>query len=377
MRILVLTPGVFDKGGIARYGRFQIRALRESFGEESVKVFSLMGRQNNDLEEHFKVDFAGPIPLTKFSRIYYSTCAFKESNKARPSVVLSQLINFGPLAWIIAKTVHAKLVQNIYGREVWSPITLMRRLALKQTDLVISDCHHSADKALELCLLKNRPHVVWDCVDTEQYCPGEPDNKVLENYGVRKSNRFRVLFLGRITKCSRYKGYERMLRLIAILPEERFEGIIAGDGDDIEHVKNLIFKLGIKNRTFITGPIHERDMPHIYRSADSFYLASEVGIQMGEGIPLTPMEAMACGIPVIVGNQDGSRELLKGCGGWCGDPNALYEQAAYLKRLEEKPDIHIAERGYARARAENAFGYNRFFNETVQSLKKGILNIEF
>jgi hypothetical protein len=32
MRILVLTPGVFDKGGIARYGRLPIRVLRERHG---------------------------------------------------------------------------------------------------------------------------------------------------------------------------------------------------------------------------------------------------------------------------------------------------------------------------------------------------------
>ena len=43
MKILYLTPGCFDKGGISRYNRYQIQALRMLAGAENVFVFSLLG----------------------------------------------------------------------------------------------------------------------------------------------------------------------------------------------------------------------------------------------------------------------------------------------------------------------------------------------
>ena len=55
--------------------------------------------------------------------------------------------------------------------------------------------------------------------------------------------------------------------------------------------------------------VHEDDLPKFYRASRIFTLVSDRGKGRGEGIPLTPLEAMACGSPIIVGNQDGSQEL--------------------------------------------------------------------
>ena len=54
-RILYLTPGCFDKGGISRYGRYQIEALREVIGAENVRVLSLLGPDGDEFETDFDV----------------------------------------------------------------------------------------------------------------------------------------------------------------------------------------------------------------------------------------------------------------------------------------------------------------------------------
>ena len=56
--------------------------------------------------------------------------------------------------------------------------------------------------------------------------------------------------------------------------------------------------------------IHNNDLPKFYNSAFVFSLVSDRGIGRGEGIPLTPLEAMSCGTPIIVGNHDGSQEAI-------------------------------------------------------------------
>ena len=77
----------------------------------------------------------------------------------------------------------------------------------------------------------------------------------------------------------------------------------------------------LQNKVIFTGSIHENDLPDIYRAAHLFSLVSDKGHMRGEGIPLTPLEAMATGIPVLVGNQDGSQEAVEnGVNGYVLDP---------------------------------------------------------
>ena len=51
MRIVFVSPGCFDKGGISRYNRYQIRLLRELYGNDNIKVLSLLGPDDNSFEE--------------------------------------------------------------------------------------------------------------------------------------------------------------------------------------------------------------------------------------------------------------------------------------------------------------------------------------
>jgi phosphatidyl-myo-inositol dimannoside synthase len=291
----------------------------------------------------------------------------------RPDIVLLGLVNFGSVAWAAARASGARLVQNIYGYEVWSSLTLARKQALYRSDGVISDCHNTADQALQLGLVKARPTVIWDCVDTERYDPPPPEGEAadLTRYGLHRSDKFRVLILCRLNKQTRYKGFVRLLHLQAQHLGDGFEVVVAGKGDDVAYLRGLASELGIRDSAVFTGPIDEQDMPAIYRSADAFYLPSEVGDEAGEGIPLTPLEAMACGAPAIVGDQDGSRETFEqgAPGGWCGDPLDLQAQAAYLRRLKDEPDFHQQERLEARRRAVDAFGYAAFARKTCQAVE--------
>ena len=377
MKFLVLTPGVFDKGGISRYGRFQIKALRDYYGIDSVRVLSLLGPDKESLEEEFSVDWYGsPVP-TLISRVKFSYQAFRYAISDKPNIVLTGHLNIGPLGRLCSYLSGGLLVQYIYGREVWSGFSKARKKALIKADALIADCHNTADYVVHADLRKEKPFVVWDCVDTDRYTPGEPNKEVLEQYGLTRSNRFRLMFLGRLHKSVRYKGTERMLHLLADLPIE-FEGVIAGGGDDVGYLRELAIKLGIADRIYFPGRIHEDHMPDVYRSADVFYLVSEAGQGMGEGLPLTPIEAMACGVPVIVGNQDGSREILdESGGGICVSPIDSGYIVGYLKILESDRLYNQLERNSARLRSIAVFSYTHFAKNTIgaiRSLLSGIAN---
>ncbi len=368
-KILVLTPGVFDKGGIARYGRFQIAALRDWLGEEQVEVVSIAGRGDADLERPFSVTWCGSADLTLRSRIAFCGAALNRLWRGRPDIVLNGHLHQAVLAASLARIGGALFAQNIYGRELWSGRRTLSKKALGRADLVISDCHNSSEYVMRQGWVRRPPRVVWDCVDLQRYTPGKADPATLGRYGVNVGDRFRILFLARLTAEATYKGLDRLLELTARLPADRFETVVAGKGDRIDHFRDLALKKGVADRTTFTGSIHEDDMPCVYRSADVFYLASEAGPGKGEGLPLTPLEAMACGAPVVVGNQDGSREIVESGGGLCVGPHDLEAQLAYIQRLEREPDFRRMESAAARRRVESAFGFPAFAARTVESFE--------
>jgi phosphatidylinositol alpha-1,6-mannosyltransferase len=59
------------------------------------------------------------------------------------------------------------------------------------------------------------------------------------------------------------------------------------------------------------GRVADADLPAMYRHASLFVLVSRRYEGAGEGLPLTPIEAAACGVPIAVSDADGSREAVR------------------------------------------------------------------
>ena len=85
---------------------------------------------------------------------------------------------------------------------------------------------------------------------------------------------------------------------------------------------------------------------------------------MGEGIPLTPLEAMACGTPIIVGNQDGSREAVsKSQNGFVIEPYDLDTHRVCIESMYNNEALHNDMRKAATKVAHAEFSYERFLKE--------------
>ena len=75
-----MTTGCFDKGGISRYNRYQITALREILGDKNVKVFSLSPPREGDFEDSFDSFSILPSNFQMFKTPkYFGTFSFETS----------------------------------------------------------------------------------------------------------------------------------------------------------------------------------------------------------------------------------------------------------------------------------------------------------
>jgi glycosyltransferase EpsD len=80
--------------------------------------------------------------------------------------------------------------------------------------------------------------------------------------------------------------------------------LLVGDGNLKEHYRNLIKKIGIEDNVELLG--YRNDVPKLMLLSDVLVSSSRQ-----EGLPVNVMEGMAVGLPLLVTNCRGNRDLVK------------------------------------------------------------------
>lgn len=110
-----------------------------------------------------------------------------------------------------------------------------------------------------------------------------------------------VLSVGEVNKNKNHKvGIEALDKLND--PDVYY--VIYGHGPLMDVHKELAKELGVGDRVVLTG--YRTDVADFYKMADIFLFPS-----FREGLPVSVMEAMACGLPIIATNIRGSSDIVK------------------------------------------------------------------
>ena len=118
-------------------------------------------------------------------------------------------------------------------------------------------------------------------------------------------------------------------------------------------------QVGVKDSVVLTGYVPESDLPAIYSSALCFVYPSYF-----EGFGLPPLEAMKCGIPVVVGNQTSLPEVV-GNAGLTVDPFDVDAIAGAIRRLMNDSALRaeLSQKGQERA---STFTWRETARRTLQ-----------
>jgi glycosyltransferase involved in cell wall biosynthesis len=133
--------------------------------------------------------------------------------------------------------------------------------------------------------------------------------------------RKQVVAVGRLTW---QKGYDDLLRAMAevltSLPDYRL--VIVGDGELKPRLSALAQELGLGDRVDFAGMVDQPTLVGILRSSELFVMSS-----VSEGFPKALIEAMACGLPVVVTDTGACAAVASNCGVVVapGRPEALAE----------------------------------------------------
>ena len=103
------------------------------------------------------------------------------------------------------------------------------------------------------------------------------------------------------------KDQDTLIRAFALLPQDKYELWLVGDGDRRKELEELVESKGISAGVKFWGV--RQDVPSILKSSDVIVMSSHF-----EGLSLSNIEGMAVGKPFIASDVDGLHEITEGAG---------------------------------------------------------------
>jgi D-inositol-3-phosphate glycosyltransferase len=273
-----------------------------------------------------------------------------------------------PLGIPVALTFHALGVvkQRHQGPRDTSPA---ERLAIeaglvRDADRIVATCSDEVFELLRLGGDRRRMSVVPCGVDLDVFRPdvlGEP----------RPAGRHRILSVGRLVE---RKGVGNV---IVALGELRAAGgpdtelVIAGgpelahldDSEEVCRLREIAEQAGVSDRVVFRGRVGRAELPHLIRSADVV-----VCVPWYEPFGIVPLEAMACGIPVVAAAVGGIVDtVVDGRTGVHVPPRRPDLIAEALGALLPDADRRRALGTAAAARARSRYSWDRVAAMTLQA----------
>jgi len=168
------------------------------------------------------------------------------------------------------------------------------------------------------------------------------------------------------------KGLYTLLEAVVALNDSNVWVLVRGD-DDLRLSRDAIRKFGLADRVKFLPSIPE---------IDAYYAACDVyvGPSLEDSFAIPPLEAMACGLPVIVSAQAGVSELIEHNenGFILQNPNDFAALSELIRALREDPSLReqVSSRAASTAREytwqRNGESFSRFMRDLVSRKRNSI-----
>lgn len=207
------------------------------------------------------------------------------------------LTTHGSVPWLTEKKPIHILYYRLFGKRV-----------LKNASRIIALTPAEKRELLELSVPEEKIVIVPNGINLSEFRDLPKRGHFRSKYHIGDREKI-ILFHGRIHPI---KGVDllidTMFHLVHDHPDLRL--VIAGHDDGFtEKLKRQVDRLQIHDYIVFTGQLGEQEKIAAYVDADIFVLPS-----IHEGFPLTVLEAMACGTPVIITKGCNISEVVENCG---------------------------------------------------------------
>ncbi len=326
--------------------QFVINVLKELFKSDKANRYILY--LNQDFKQFLPPNFFKKI--IKASGIFWHFFVILDLFFQRPDVYLSTTSYIVPTfklkisAVCIIHDLVAVLPDFKYLVSLKARIleNLFLRLAIKRSKKIITISQNTKKDIYSLCNVGlHKVSVIYPGFHS-RFCPIKDEDKtkkVLRRYGLDKGF---IFFVGTL------EPRKNIIRLIEAYFRGRFQAklvIVGKRGWLYQEIFKKIKELNLKNRIVFLDYVPDEDLPYLYNAASCFVYPS-----LYEGFGLPPLEAMACGCPVITSNISSLPEVV-GDAGILVDPYNIDDIAGALKKIlsDENLRQELKQKGFIQA----------------------------
>ena len=322
LRKLVIDFRMHNASGIGTYIKNIIPYLVDRF------EVILLSNKDNIKDYHFydKVEI-----IKCNSKIYSIKEQFELFNKIPKSDIFWSPHYNIPLMPIKAKK-RVVTIHDVFHLAFYDTLSFKQKLyakfvinqAVKKSDIILTVSKFSKKEIVKYTRASKNIEIVYNAIDFDKF-------KIIDNKQVllnikekyKLPNSF-LLFVGNV------KPHKNLKNLLLAIKDLNINVVIVGKKDGFitgdNGIKNVIKNNSLEKKVYFTGYVDDEDMPAIYNLADIFVFPS-----LYEGFGIPPLEAQACGTPVIVSNIASLPEV-------CGD-SALYCNPYDVNDIKEKIEV--------------------------------------
>ncbi|GLZ10170.1 glycosyl transferase [Actinomadura sp. NBRC 104425] len=239
----------------------------------------------------------------------------------------------------------------------------LERAIGQAADAVIATSSEQAEELVRMGVPRERITIVPCGVDLEFFSPDGPADP---------SRRGRRLLM--LSRLGERHGVDTAIQALPRIPGA--ELIVAGgppyeridEDPDVQRLRRLAEEAGVARRVAFLGRVTRAEVPRLLRSADLV-----VTLPWYEPFGMVPLEAMACGVPVVATAVGGHLDtVIDGVTGVHVAPRKPEQTARVIRSLLADPTRRAA-MGFAGSdRARSRYSWDRIALETVKAYRRAL-----
>ena len=245
-------------------------------------------------------------------RLKFATVLLTRLLQKRPQRVFCGHIKLAPLIQILCQPLGIPYTILTYGKEVWEPLGSKYRTAMTKADSIWTISRYTRDRTCEINQLNPEKFQIVPCtVDENIFTTGHRPQDLLEQYNLVGAKI--LMTVARLRSTDIYKGVDVTIQALPQIAKTfpNVKYLVIGRGDDRSRLAKLADDLGVTERVIFAGFVPTENLAEHYQLADAYVMPSQ------EGFGIVYLEALACGVPVLAGDADGSADPLQdGKLGW-------------------------------------------------------------
>lgn len=243
---------------------------------------------------------------------------------------------------------------------------IMIGIAVKKAKMIVTDSENTKKDILKYYKNINPNKIVVIYLGISEDYIHKSRDKVMylyDQFKIPKDKKI-IMYVGNLKP---HKNLNRLIEAFAKMKDlENTRLLLVGKAFDTYDLEEVEKKFHVSDKVIHTGKVTDQELVDFYNLSDVFAFPS-----LYEGFGLPPLEAMACGTPVIASNQSSVPEVL-GNAAYYIDPYSVKQitKALEIQLQNPKEKNPLVEKGYRRVQW---FRDKKNTDEKLESLMEQVL----